>query len=231
MESGGWVPLRDATVTYRGTSDDAGAPWVAERRAPGSGAAPAVPVRPQTFRPLSELFFAVGVDVDVERGKAATAGDSVMPTAKSAREEEQRGDQGPGAGKAAVPLSIPQRLVPCTPRNVIEEIESYYCPQCLENFPSSEAMSFRGRCPRGECFTCAVCGAPALPRQDGDTGNFYFCCGACRWNSVGCGLVGDSEPTSWPSLCLRSKALRCSACGTSPKSCRLRCSNWKSGAI
>jgi hypothetical protein len=113
----------------------------------------------------------------------------------------------------------PPQLIPSLPTTTIEEIESYYCPQCLENFPSSEAMQFRGRCPRSECFTCAECGSVAPPVIDSassitkvssssasspaaaaDTTTpssssalYYFRCNFCRWNSVSSGLTSDSD--------------------------------------
>jgi len=111
----------------------------------------------------------------------------------------------------------PPQLIPSLPTTTIEEIESYYCPQCLENFPSSEAMQFRGRCPRSECFTCAECGSVAPPVIDSassitkvssssassaaaadttpssSSALYYFRCNFCRWNSVSSGLTSDSD--------------------------------------
>ena len=93
----------------------------------------------------------------------------------------------------------PPRLVPSIPKASIEEIESYYCPQCLENFPSSEAMQFRGRCPRGECFTCAECGSVAPPivasklLPNSTSTDCYFRCNFCRWNSMDSGLSSTTD--------------------------------------
>jgi hypothetical protein len=109
-------------------------------------------------------------------------------------------------------------LIPSIPKYTIEEIESYYCPQCLENFPSSEAMQFRGRCPRDECFTCAECGSASPPvidststtrtnvsfnkttflsnttgKNSSNEATCYFRCNFCRWNSNVCGLISDSR--------------------------------------
>ena len=96
----------------------------------------------------------------------------------------------------------PSQLIPSIPSLTIEEIESYYCPQCLENFPSSEAMQYRGRCPRGECFTCAECGscAPptkpnALPESTTTTNDCYFRCKFCHWNSIPNTLTSESSTT------------------------------------
>ena len=75
-------------------------------RAEGAGRR-AVPVRPQTFRPLGALLRR-GRRRDVERGKAATAGDSVMPTAKSARgraTRRPRARRGEGCGAAVDPAA------------------------------------------------------------------------------------------------------------------------------
>ena len=89
----------------------------------------------------------------------------------------------------------PPRLVPSITKATIEEIESYYCPQCLENFPSSEAMQFRGRCPRGECFTCAECGsaAPPISASSLASSSCYFRCNFCRWNSLSTKISSETD--------------------------------------
>merc|ERR1719291_572600 len=71
-------------------------------------------------------------------------------------------------------------------RDLAEEVDSYYCPHCLENMPSSEAMHYGMRC--SKCWECPVCSStltmcnssPGSPDQ-----TYYLACGYCRWSSRG----------------------------------------------
>ena len=47
---------------------------------------------------------------------------------------------------------------------VAEELESFFCPHCLDNLPSAEAALHGGRC--SKCFECPVCGSMASNQQD-----------------------------------------------------------------
>ena len=38
---------------------------------------------------------------------------------------------------------------------VNEEIDSFYCRNCMENMPTTEANAFKNRCSR--CFQCPIC--------------------------------------------------------------------------
>ncbi|CAD7964013.1 unnamed protein product [Amoebophrya sp. A25] len=44
-----------------------------------------------------------------------------------------------------------------SPSELVDEIDSYYCPHCLQNLPTREATAYSARCPR--CFECGRCGA------------------------------------------------------------------------
>lgn len=88
------------------------------------------------------------------------------------------------------------KMLPLHPSCIIEEIESYYCPQCLENFPSSEAASYKNRCPRLDCFMCPCCSANlatvlSIVEGHSDT-QAYLSCGYCHWDSIGRGLCAAS---------------------------------------
>jgi len=76
---------------------------------------------------------------------------------------------------------------------VAQDIDSYYCPNCLENMASSEANYFSNSCKK--CFECPCCFA-ALSFQTSSTSetdkSFFFSCGFCRWDSLGLNLVADS---------------------------------------
>ncbi|XP_031573185.1 dynactin subunit 4-like [Actinia tenebrosa] len=77
---------------------------------------------------------------------------------------------------------------------VSHEVDSYYCPNCLENMPSAEAKLKKNRC--ANCFDCPSCGntlstratAVAIPSEDKKTPPqakkvYYLACGFCRWSS------------------------------------------------
>lgn len=82
-----------------------------------------------------------------------------------------------------------KKIVPHHPLCTVEEIESYYCPQCLENFPSSEAMLYKNRCPRLECLACPCCSSvltTVISHLEGTGGGAktFLSCGHCYWDSV-----------------------------------------------
>lgn len=79
---------------------------------------------------------------------------------------------------------------------VSHEVDSLYCPNCLENMPSGEAKLKRNRC--ASCFDCPSCHhtlstrATTLAASTGETDPeaqaaprkaFYLACGFCRWTS------------------------------------------------
>ena len=82
------------------------------------------------------------------------------------------------------------------PSEAIEEIESFYCPQCLENYPSSEAAMYKNLCPRLECVKCPLCSAvlnPIVSHVSGHEGpQTYLSCGYCFWDSIGVQLVAPT---------------------------------------
>jgi len=82
------------------------------------------------------------------------------------------------------------RVLSAHPRDVVDEIDAYYCPQSLDNLPSSEAMVNMQRSVRQ--FQCPVC--EAIVVQKSRDGSFIFVCGYCRWTSDYAGLTGNSGP-------------------------------------
>eukprot|EP00919_Chromeraceae_sp_WS-2016_P008096 GHVR01019159.1.p1 GENE.GHVR01019159.1~~GHVR01019159.1.p1 ORF type:complete len:564 (-),score=93.16 GHVR01019159.1:129-1799(-) len=62
-----------------------------------------------------------------------------------------------------------------------EEIDSYYCPHCLENMPSSEAMIYQNRC--SKCFECPICFNTLIIAVIQEGGKCAFWCQYCRWSS------------------------------------------------
>eukprot|EP00794_Sanderia_malayensis_P011784 gene11784-13004_t len=102
---------------------------------------------------------------------------------------------------------------------VSHEVDSYYCPNCLENMPSAEAKLKKNRC--GNCFDCPSCfntlviratSAPVITSPLDPKGEdvkpasaskkmHYLFCSFCRWTSRDAGL--DDQPTAsggWPEL-------------------------------
>ena len=73
-----------------------------------------------------------------------------------------------------------------------EEIESYYCRACLENMPTTEAMTFRNRCMR--CYMCPICQTTlqiiiGLVRGQKQ---YHLCCQHCSWDSSMVAMSGGS---------------------------------------
>ncbi|RMX48081.1 hypothetical protein pdam_00002599 [Pocillopora damicornis] len=85
-------------------------------------------------------------------------------------------------------------------------VDSYYCPNCLENMPSAEAKVKKNRC--ANCFDCPSCGNTLSTRatavaiqaeKGGDDAKamqakkvYYLACGFCRWSSRDVGIEDKS---------------------------------------
>lgn len=77
---------------------------------------------------------------------------------------------------------------------VTQEIDSYYCPNCLENMVSVEAGHYLNSCKK--CFECPRCFS-ALTFSMGILGEskeklYFLSCGYCRWDSISLDLTGES---------------------------------------
>jgi len=75
---------------------------------------------------------------------------------------------------------------------VTEEIDSFYCRNCMENMPTTEAMAFKNRCSR--CFQCPVCFTTLQILLNNSSGQkqYHFGCQHCYWDSLTLGLSGTS---------------------------------------
>ncbi|XP_077999058.1 dynactin subunit 4-like [Glandiceps talaboti] len=82
---------------------------------------------------------------------------------------------------------------------VSHEVDSHYCPNCLENMPSAEAKIKKNRC--GNCFDCPSCRHtlstratsiaipnPNDPAKPTTKKAYYLACGFCRWTSRDIGM-------------------------------------------
>ncbi|KAG4436075.1 hypothetical protein IFR05_008431 [Cadophora sp. M221] len=88
------------------------------------------------------------------------------------------------------------------PRCVLDEIVTWFCPNCLFEVPSSTVKTEGNRCTRS-CFQCPVCIAPlsvssveAPPEGLGaeyasQNGPFVLNCGYCTWSSKEIGIQFD----------------------------------------
>lgn len=95
---------------------------------------------------------------------------------------------------------------------VSHEVDSHYCPHCLENMPSAEARLKKNRC--GNCFDCPVCAhnlstratSTPVPSQEDPSQIvakkvFYLVCAFCHWTSRDIGLPDQAVASgAWPEL-------------------------------
>ncbi|KAG5447841.1 Dynactin subunit 4 [Clonorchis sinensis] len=89
---------------------------------------------------------------------------------------------------------------------VSHEVDSHYCPNCLENMASAEAKIRKHRC--GNCFDCPSCGhtlstratATMLPKPDDPSKTmaqkaYYLTCSFCRWSTRDSGIPDQRQST------------------------------------
>ena len=78
------------------------------------------------------------------------------------------------------------------PYCVNEEIDSFYCRNCMENMPATEANAFKNRCSR--CFQCPVCFITLQIHLYNYKGQkfYHFGCQGCYWDSMNLDLKGNS---------------------------------------
>ncbi|KAF1985189.1 hypothetical protein K402DRAFT_413360 [Aulographum hederae CBS 113979] len=132
-----------------------------------------------------------------------------LPSDPSSAPVEQDEEEGhtfdPLSPRANFSLFPLEHLLYCTecheircPRCTMEEIISYYCPNCLFEAGSSSVKEHGNRCIRN-CFNCPTCTAPLsvnameMERSNGsDTGSsaseqshqYFLSCPYCNWSSL-----------------------------------------------
>lgn len=95
---------------------------------------------------------------------------------------------------------------------VSHEVDSHYCPNCMENLPSSEVRLKKNKC--SNCFDCPCCfqtltiragHVPIRPSPNSDEIKatpkkvYYLCCSLCRWSSRDAGIPDQLVATGgWP---------------------------------
>mmetsp|Transcript_29160 Transcript_29160/g.41036 ORF Transcript_29160/g.41036 Transcript_29160/m.41036 type:complete len:514 (+) Transcript_29160:1220-2761(+) len=88
---------------------------------------------------------------------------------------------------------------------VTQEIDSFYCPNCLDNMASSEATTYKNSCKK--CFECPCChsalsyhaSTAADPSLDISSLNlqpgapyYYLKCEFCQWDSLAAKYISDT---------------------------------------
>ncbi|XP_061929655.1 dynactin subunit 4 isoform X2 [Apis cerana] len=99
---------------------------------------------------------------------------------------------------------------------VCQEVDSHYCPNCMENLPSSEVRLKKNKC--SNCFKCPCCFQTlstraghvplrVIPIEGEDSKDikttpkkvYYLFCSLCRWTSRDAGIPDQSVATGgWP---------------------------------
>jgi len=95
---------------------------------------------------------------------------------------------------------------------VSHEVDSHYCPNCMENMPSAEARLKKNRC--ANCFDCPHCShtlstratsmaapSPEDPAKMVAKKVYYLACAFCRWTSRDIGLPDQTVASGgWPEV-------------------------------
>jgi len=103
---------------------------------------------------------------------------------------------------------LKSRCIDC----VQHEVDTPYCPNCLESMPHGEAKLKKNRC--SNCFDCPVCGhtlntrattnttpSPDDPTKMVTKKMYYMACGFCRWTTRDVNLPDQTTATgNWPEL-------------------------------
>ncbi|TVY24228.1 Dynactin subunit [Lachnellula hyalina] len=133
-------------------------------------------------------------------------GESRPPSSSSETEQEDDRTFDPRAPRANFSLYPLEHLLYCEdchqircPRCVLDEIVTWYCPNCLFEVPSGVIKSEGNRCTRS-CFQCPICIAPlsvssigAPPEGLGaeyvqPSGPYVLNCAYCMWSSKEIGI-------------------------------------------
>ncbi|VDD95879.1 unnamed protein product [Enterobius vermicularis] len=73
------------------------------------------------------------------------------------------------------------------------EMDSMYCPTCLDSVSTGEARLKRNRCPN--CFQCPLCGVGLSMKASKNIFNFF--CTTCRWSAS----LPSLPDGGWPEAC------------------------------
>uniref|UniRef100_A0A1I7XFY0 Dynactin subunit 4 n=1 Tax=Heterorhabditis bacteriophora TaxID=37862 RepID=A0A1I7XFY0_HETBA len=76
----------------------------------------------------------------------------------------------------------------------LSEIDSTFCPNCLENIPAGEARLKRNRCVN--CNQCPICAMVVSTRAVGDS--CHLMCSTCRWSTRDSDTPDQNTSVNWP---------------------------------
>lgn len=82
------------------------------------------------------------------------------------------------------------RCISCS----LNEIDSTFCPNCLENIPAGEARVKKNRCIN--CNQCPVCSMVLTTRAVGDS--CHLMCSTCRWSTRDSDTPDQPSSINWP---------------------------------
>uniref|UniRef100_A0A0K0DHU9 Dynactin subunit 4 n=1 Tax=Angiostrongylus cantonensis TaxID=6313 RepID=A0A0K0DHU9_ANGCA len=76
----------------------------------------------------------------------------------------------------------------------LNEIDSTFCPNCLENIPAGEARVKKNRCVN--CNQCPICGMVLTTRAVGEL--CHLMCSTCRWSTRDSDTPDQPSSGNWP---------------------------------
>ncbi|KAK6746858.1 hypothetical protein RB195_000232 [Necator americanus] len=82
------------------------------------------------------------------------------------------------------------RCISCS----LNEIDSTFCPNCLENIPAGEARVKRNRCVN--CNQCPICSMVLTTRAVGES--CHLMCSTCRWSTRDSDTPDQPSSINWP---------------------------------
>ncbi|VDK80600.1 unnamed protein product [Litomosoides sigmodontis] len=77
---------------------------------------------------------------------------------------------------------------------VSQEMDTSFCPSCLDNVSTGEARQKKNRC--SNCYQCPICGVSAVIRASNET--YHLSCNTCRWTTADSGIPDSTSSTIWP---------------------------------
>ncbi|OBT62301.1 hypothetical protein VE03_09034 [Pseudogymnoascus sp. 23342-1-I1] len=140
---------------------------------------------------------------DGDRGERQDDEDSVDSAEERAEEDDDFDPHSPRANYSLYPI---EHLLYCEicaqircQRCLVDEIVTWFCPNCLFEVPSSTVKTEGNRCTRS-CFQCPICIAPlSLTGQAAsntllggvDSSHWVLSCASCSWSSSEIGIQFD----------------------------------------
>ncbi|VDP14077.1 unnamed protein product [Onchocerca flexuosa] len=86
---------------------------------------------------------------------------------------------------------------------VSQEMDTSFCPSCLDNVSTGEARQKKNRC--SNCYQCPICGVSAVIRASNET--YHLSCNTCRWTTTDSNIPDSTSSTTWPQYQLEDEQL------------------------